>query len=283
VTKIAGSEHFSWKKVITSVNGLIVGKLWIVHYGDMVIKNWRTGEEAVVTFKQKESGGWFGIGGSKSTDPDDQPSDRDIVGTVKDKTGRVRFELKGRWDEKLVAHPVNPSSTLPTFLTKPFTIWSRQPPPTLSPQNFHFTNFAISLNEMSDALGQYLPPTDSRLRPDPRAMEKGEWSSADEQKNKIENCQRERRKKIVKEFETNGLKSGPPDLHNKGIDIGEAWWTPRWFVREIEPNTKEEHWRFTTEYWKHRGEVAKLREVGGVKSRGWPDWVLDVFNPVEQH
>lgn len=42
-------EHFSWKKVTTCVNNLIVGKLWIDHYGDMIVKNWQTGQEATIT------------------------------------------------------------------------------------------------------------------------------------------------------------------------------------------------------------------------------------------
>ena len=58
-------EHYSWKKVTTSVNNLIVGKLWIDHFGDMVIKNHRTGEEVTVTFKPKIQGSWFGWGGGK--------------------------------------------------------------------------------------------------------------------------------------------------------------------------------------------------------------------------
>jgi hypothetical protein len=32
-------EHYSWKKVTTCVNNLIVGTPWIDHYGDMIITN----------------------------------------------------------------------------------------------------------------------------------------------------------------------------------------------------------------------------------------------------
>ena len=55
----------------------------------------------------------------------------------------------------------------------------------------NFTKFAIELNELEDGI----PPTDSRLRPDQRLMEEGKWPQANELKQKLEEAQRERRKK----------------------------------------------------------------------------------------
>jgi hypothetical protein len=44
-------EHFSWKKVTTSVNNIIVGTLWIDHYGDLRVTNHSTNDICIVTFK----------------------------------------------------------------------------------------------------------------------------------------------------------------------------------------------------------------------------------------
>ena len=39
---------------------------------------------------------------------------------------------------------------------------------------YSFTNFAMQLNEMSGEMKELIPKTDSRLRPDIRAMESGD-------------------------------------------------------------------------------------------------------------
>ncbi|KAI8928786.1 Oxysterol-binding protein-domain-containing protein [Entophlyctis helioformis] len=261
---VADSEHYSWKKVTTCVNNIIVGKLSIDHNGDMVIRNWRTGEECVITFKLKESGGWFGGGGSSSSR--DDGGGGELVGQVKDATGRVRFELKGRWDDQLMAIPVSPPPS--AMLQRPFLLWKRTPTPGNAAQNFNFTEFAMTLNEINPQLRSLLPLTDSRLRPDQTAMERGEWDLATKSKEKLELYQRNKRKEIVAHYNATGISNGPKrDV--AAIDIGEAWWTPRWFVREIEPDTMEEHWRFTDEYW-------TLRQRAAVTNT-WPEYVSDVF------
>ncbi|TPX66348.1 hypothetical protein SpCBS45565_g04523 [Spizellomyces sp. 'palustris'] len=269
---VSGMEHYSWKKVTTNVNNLIVGKLWIDHYGDMVIHNYRTGEDCIITFKPKNAGGgWFGLGGG-SKKKDDANGDADngggeIVGIVKDANGVVKWELKGRWDDKVVAHFVGSPVGKPSLLTQPLPLWRRNPTPVNASQNFNFTAFACSLNQATPTLTSVLPPTDSRIRPDQQAMEKGQWDLANTCKEKLEELQRNRRKKIVAEFEKTGVPSGPST--DDGIPIGEAWWVPRWFVREVEEDGGEEHWRFNGEYWKWRERVQN--------GEAWPEWVLDVF------
>lgn len=43
----------------------------------------------------------------------------------------------------------------------------------ISPQMYHFTNFAMALNELEPGMEAVLAPTDCRFRPDIRAMENG--------------------------------------------------------------------------------------------------------------
>jgi hypothetical protein len=51
--------------------------------------------------------------------------------------------------------------------------------------------FAIGLNDPGDPIAPHLPPTDSRFRPDQRAMELGEWSRATSEKLRLEEKQRQ--------------------------------------------------------------------------------------------
>jgi hypothetical protein len=253
-----GSEHFSWKKVTTCVNNLILGPLIIEHYGDMVVTNHRTDETCTITFKPKGQGGWFvaskdpGLGG-------------DITGQVRDKNGNIRFELSGRWDEWLSATPLAPNSYSSTGSS--LNLWRMNAKPPLSAVNFNLTRFSMAINQTSPTLNKCLPPTDSRKRPDQRAMENGLWELADAKKEECEMNQRRRRKEIVELFEQTGTPYGPPA---SGLEFGEKWWCPRWFTRELENDTNEVHWKFTGSYWKIRSDVAQ----GALR---WPTYVEDIF------
>ena len=37
-------DHFTWSKVTTCVHNVVVGKLWIDNYGEIVIRNLSTGD-----------------------------------------------------------------------------------------------------------------------------------------------------------------------------------------------------------------------------------------------
>lgn len=53
-------------------------------------------------------------------------------------------------------------------------LWVLLPRPEFSPQYYHFTAFAMSLNQRTLELEQVIPKTDSRLRPDVRKLEEGD-------------------------------------------------------------------------------------------------------------
>lgn len=244
------AEHYSWKKVTTCVNNLIMGTLSIEHYGDMVITNHRTQEQATITFKPKESGGWFGAKESSLGG--------DVVGEARDANGVAKFEFKGRWDEFLNARSLSTQSE--------FELWKVNTKPPASFQNFNLTTFGMVLNETSPSLSILLPSTDSRNRPDQRAMEKGQWIEADAEKERCEGRQRGRRKELVALFDGGAGPCGPVAI---GLEFGETWWTPRFFCREVDGDTNEGFWRLRKEYWGIRGEVSR----GGK----WPGYVEDTF------
>lgn len=65
---------------------------------------------------------------------------------------------------------------------------------------YHFTYFTLQLNFLPPQLVGKLPPTDSRLRPDQRALECGDLVKASDEKARLEDKQR----KMRKERETQG-------------------------------------------------------------------------------
>lgn len=93
---------------------------------------------------------------------------------------------------------------------------------------YGFTRFAMELNELgSDS--HLLPPTDTRFRPDQRALEEGDLNAAENLKLQLESGQRERRKK----------------REEHGIT-----YEPKWFSHKS--HTQDEGWEYNGKYWEFR-------------------------------
>ncbi|KAL2136021.1 hypothetical protein VTI74DRAFT_5908 [Chaetomium olivicolor] len=242
-----GKEDFyTWKKVTSSVVGIITGNPVVDNYGPMEIKNWTTGEVCHLEFKAR---GW------KAS------SAYAITGKVVDANGRVRFSLGGRWNSKLYARLTpgyeatveEPSSSTGvadglddsvhngsiTDPNKAFLIWQANPRPTGIP--FNLTPFVLTFNHIDDNLRPWLAPTDSRFRPDQRAMEEGEYDFAATEKNRLEEAQRARRR----EREARGEE-----------------FVPAWFKKARCEVTGEWYWQFNGEYWKRRERAGPQGEEG---------------------
>ncbi|KAI8871985.1 Oxysterol-binding protein, partial [Ramicandelaber brevisporus] len=231
------TEHYSWKKVTTTVKGLITGSPWMDHHGDMIVTNHRTGDVVELKFKEP---GWL-----------DSSSPQIIEGVAKDGSGRVCWEIYGKWSERLIARripgvsPSSSSTSSPSLYsakgpsssspTEALLLW-RVPPSQkagINPNGSHFrvTPFAATLNDLPDKLRPYLCPTDSRFRPDQAMLEIGEYEKASSEKNRVEEKQRTKRK-------------APEE------------WKPRWFVKDVEADTNEPYWRFLDQYWKEREDAV---------------------------
>ncbi|XP_019641700.1 PREDICTED: oxysterol-binding protein-related protein 1-like isoform X2 [Branchiostoma belcheri] len=78
-------------------------------------------------------------------------------------------------------------------------LWQVSPRPDHSEQYFHFTNFAMTLNELSEGMDENLPSTDCRFRPDIRHLEEGDLDKAAQEKNRLEEKQRAARKQRNKQ------------------------------------------------------------------------------------
>ncbi|XP_030003865.1 oxysterol-binding protein-related protein 3-like isoform X2 [Sphaeramia orbicularis] len=170
LTLPAFGDHYEWNKVTSCIHNILSGQRWIEHYGEMAIKNLSSdGCQCKVTFVKAKS--W-------------SSTVNEIEGVITDSRGKVVHSIFGKWNEA-VFQGDPPSATC---------IWRANPMPLDQEQYYGFTQFAVELNEMDDTLRSLLPPTDTRFRPDQRLLEEGNIDGAEEQKQRIEQLQRERRK-----------------------------------------------------------------------------------------
>lgn len=150
-------HHYSWKKVVTSVQNIIVGTLYVDHYGVMEITNHSTGHVGRLKFIQR---GWRGQNACV------------VEGGVyaNAETEEKLFTLNGKWSDTLTSKKTSADPNADD--QRLHVIWKRHDLPEHAAQNWNLTHFAISLNECSDELAKVLAPSDARFRPDQRAMEK---------------------------------------------------------------------------------------------------------------
>ncbi|KKA31206.1 hypothetical protein TD95_000809 [Thielaviopsis punctulata] len=222
-----GKEDFyTWKKVTSTVIGIITGNPTIDNYGTMEIKNWTTGEVCYLEFKPR---GWKASSAYQA------------AGKIVDASGKVVYSMGGRWNSRLYARKTpgyeaaldDPGDGAHRGSindpNKAFLIWQANPRPAGIP--FNLTPFVLTFNHIDDQLRPWLAPTDSRLRPDQRAMEEGEYDFAASEKTRLEEAQRARRR--VREQRGEEFK-------------------PAWFTKARCEISGEEYWKFSGEYWKRR-------------------------------
>ncbi|VDP85565.1 unnamed protein product, partial [Schistosoma mattheei] len=109
-----------------------------------------------------------------------------VTGIVKNSTGVPVAVIQGTWDNYLEYQRLS-IDKIP--VGEPILIWKTDPLPSNASDMYHFSRFAIELNEMEDGVA----PTDSRRRPDQRLMEQGLWDQANEEKRRLEAKQRNKR------------------------------------------------------------------------------------------
>ncbi|KAG8633054.1 oxysterol-binding protein-related protein 1C isoform X1 [Manihot esculenta] len=202
-------EIFQWSKVTTSIYNLILGKLYCDHYGTMRIEG---NHEYSCKLKFKEQSII-------------ERNPHQVNGTVQDRNGKRVATLFGKWDESM--HYVNDDSGVKgkgfESLKDAHLLWKRNKPPQF-PTRYNLTRFAMTLNELTPGLKEKLPPTDSRLRPDQRHLENGEFEMANSEKLRLEQRQRQARK-----------------MQEKG-------WKPQWFAKD----KGSDSYRYIGGYWDAR-------------------------------
>ncbi|XP_038125348.1 oxysterol-binding protein-related protein 3 isoform X1 [Cyprinodon tularosa] len=163
-------DHYEWNKVTSCIHNILSGQRWIEHYGEISIRNSASDVcQCKITFIKAKY--W-------------NSSVNEVEGSIMDINGKVVHRLFGKWHESVFCGDP-PSATC---------IWRANPMPLNYEQYYGFTKFAIELNELEPSLKQLLPPTDTRLRVDQRLLEEGNLEAAEEEKQRIEQLQRDRRK-----------------------------------------------------------------------------------------
>ena len=214
-----------------SVVGIITNNPTVDNYGPMVIKNWTTGEIAQLDFKQR---GWRAAGAYE------------VKGKVVDAKGQLKWSIAGHWNDRICARyaaedDIDVTDSYPSSVKRSnepnsmqsVVVWQANVRPQGIP--FNLTPFVITLNALPEGLRPLLPRTDTRLRPDQRAMEDGEYDLAAQEKNRVEEKQRAKRR----------------EREERGEDF-----VPKWFSKSRCSVTGEGYWLFDGRYWKMRDSVA---------------------------
>uniref|UniRef100_A0ACD5Y5P6 Uncharacterized protein n=1 Tax=Avena sativa TaxID=4498 RepID=A0ACD5Y5P6_AVESA len=201
-------ETFQWSKVTTSIYNIIIGKIYCDHYGTMHIKG-----SGHYTCKLK----------FKELSIIDQ-NPHQVHGFIQDnRTGEKVAMLIGKWDEAMYYVLGDPGAKPKWYdpMSEAVLLWERDK--SLNQTRYNLSPFAISLNELTPHILTILPPTDSRLRPDQRHLENGEYEKANSEKLRLEQLQRQARR-----------------LQEKG-------WQPRWFRKD-----EDDSYCYVGGYWEAR-------------------------------
>ncbi|XP_063479598.1 oxysterol-binding protein 2 isoform X6 [Symphalangus syndactylus] len=231
----ASGNHYVWRKSTSTVHNIIVGKLWIDQSGDIEIVNHKTNDRCQLKFLPYS---YFS-----------KEAARKVTGVVSDSQGKAHYVLSGSWDEQMecskVAHssPSSPSSdgkqktVYQTLSAK--LLWKKYPLPENAENMYYFSELALTLNEHEEGVA----PTDSRLRPDQRLMEKGRWDEANTEKQRLEEKQRLSRRR---QLESCGPGSScSSEEAEKEADA----YTPLWFEKRLDPLTGEMACVYKGGYW----------------------------------
>uniref|UniRef100_A0A667YAB3 Oxysterol-binding protein n=1 Tax=Myripristis murdjan TaxID=586833 RepID=A0A667YAB3_9TELE len=245
-----GNNHYTWKKVTTTVHNIIVGKLWIDQSGEIDVVNHTTGDRCHLKFVPYS---YFS-----------RDVARKVTGVVMDKDGKAHYVLSGTWDEKMEFSRVMQSSrggengtegkqkTVYQTL-KAREVWRRNPLPEGAETIYFFTDLALTLNEPEEGVA----PTDSRRRPDQRLMEDGRWDEANVEKQRLEEKQRsvrrEREREAASQRTSSQSEEGAPHDNYKAL----------WFERCEDRITGEQVHIYKGGYWeaKERGSWEACPDI----------------------
>ena len=224
----ATGHHYSWHKVTTTVHNIIVGKLWVDQSGDAEIVNHKTGDYC----KHK----YFAYSYFSRDTP------RKVSGIIMDKNDKPYYVVSGTWDSHMDCAKIesvnNTNRSKPLYKTqRAKRLWQKNALPIRAEKMYFFSSFALTLNDDEPGIA----PTDSRLRPDQKMMEKANWDRANELKLALEDAQRKRRRQ--REAEATAKKAAGQAVEP---------YKPLWFAKKKCEYTNELSYVFNGKYWKHK-------------------------------
>lgn len=214
------NEDYSFERPATSLHNYILGTMYFWIKGSLKCTNLTTQDKIEIIFRPK---GWS------------SKHDYEVTGNVSSSDKQVHYTVHGKWNAFLAATNVK---------TKVETEIVRKSKPVANyEQQYFFSGFTLGMNYLNLFRLHEIAPTDSRLRPDLRAYENGDFELAAIEKNRLEENQRNRRKM----------------LKEKGLEL-----KPYWFQVEVKDKTVSS---------KYNGGYFECRE-----KNTWPKDLLDLYN-----
>lgn len=255
-------ERFTSKRARMMVNNIIFGKISMDVVGTYVITNHTTGDFAVIDFPKK---GWW----SSELHP--------VRGAVFSVNGYCHWRFSGVWSQAVEIQQMDPmrvprvSTWYPHTRVKqnpelrygsrpldfqvdwnalsaaglgaPTLGWKPEKRPPYSDKYYEFGYMTFELNEISPlydkSKGAIIPPTDSRYRPDQRALEEGEVERSNEEKQRLEEKQRAAAR----------------------MRSSEGNYEPLWYHKKVDELTGNSVWVFDQRYWKGRDNNLDAEEA----------------------
>ncbi|EGG18114.1 oxysterol binding family protein [Cavenderia fasciculata] len=204
-------HHITWGHLVTCCQNIIIGGIWLDHYGDLIIENHTTGDKCVLKFAKS---GWLGAGRYV------------VTGELLDSEDEVRYRLEGKWNESLKMYEVlsngqnAPNATI---------LWEASKEVINHP--FNLPKWVVeNVTGLTPEYEKILPSTDSRLRTDRRALEAGDLDTASKQKHALEEKQREDKRNRVasgQEWETKYFKKVDDAKFNYRWQFNGKYWEER--------------------------------------------------------
>lgn len=148
------------------------------------------------------------------------------------------YTIEGNWD--------NQCSIVNTATKEKYQAWVKNPYPERAAHMYGMAKFHIQMNYFPKRLHRVVAPTDTRRRPDQRALENGDMKTAAYEKDRLENRQRTFRK------------------YNEAIKKEHE---PRYFVKVRNERDNIDYWRYNNLYfeqdrknqdWSHSPKIFDL-------------------------
>lgn len=251
----ATNNHFTYSKPIMYLKGLIMGKPRYDFAGEIKITNHTTEEYLTMEFFEE----------GKKNCPDGY-----VEGKIFNKNKEVLYYLKGSWNSVLYLIEIKSNeekdfksldfaylaknaikvNTLFDDITNCnniiiYEIWNIHEEEFITnfdQNDYKISKYACNLNNFNEELETAVALTDSRLRPDQRALENQNFELADKEKKRIEEKQRNRHKI----FEENKIK-----------------YQPKYFNEVKDTLTNENVYLYKGDYWNDRQDT-KFEDISNI-------------------
>ncbi|TNV85646.1 hypothetical protein FGO68_gene6666 [Halteria grandinella] len=177
------NEIYQIKPSAIGIHNLIIGSPYLEPDTKAYVKNLKNPDiHAEIDFHKR---GWS------------QESYYKVSGNVYSSPGVIAYKLDGKWNHSIYLTDIR------TGLRS--CIWTKEPYPENWEYMYGMTHFMLNLNYLPNTLRPWLPPTDTRLRPDQRALENGDFKMAASEKNRLE----EKQRAVRRYKEKNGIEHKP--------------------------------------------------------------------------